>query len=136
MAGPYVGFGALLSTGGVTVAGVRDIAGPGIKTTSIDVSTRDARARKFMAGMYDAGEVTFDVVYDPDAATHLATGVGLVGLALAGTTTAWVLTFPDAAPAATCSFSGFISGFSAKEPMDGALTADVTVKISGVPLWA
>ena len=135
MAGPYAGFAATIGMGATAFAGVRDIAGPGMSTNAIDASTRDSRARKFVPGMYDAGEVAFDIAYDPDAATHAATGSGLVALQLGSTVSSWVLTFPDTTPA-TCTFSGFITGFMLKEPMDDLMTADVTVKISGVPVWA
>ena len=105
-----------------------------MSTTAIDASTRDSRARKFVPGMYDGGEMSFDIAYDPDAATHAATGSGLVALQLGSTVSSWVLTFPDTTPA-TCTFSGFITGFNVKAPMDDLLSADVTVKISGAPVW-
>ena len=139
MATPYAGFGCVLQVKIVstltTIAAVRDIAGPAVATNPIDASTRTARARAFLPGMRDSGEVTFDIAYDPDAATHAATGSGLVALQLGSTVSSWVLTFPDTTPA-TVTFSGFITGFMLKEPMDDLMTADVTVKISGVPVWA
>jgi hypothetical protein len=133
MAGPYAGFATTLKIGSTAVVAVRDIAGPGISTTVIDASTRDSRAKAFLPGMYDGGEITFDIAYDPDTATHGATGI--VALQLAGTVSSWVVTFPDTTPA-TCTFSGFVTGFSVKAPMDDLLSADVTVKVSGVPVWA
>ena len=134
MAGPYVGFGATLLLGGVATTAIRDITGPGMTTTAIDVSTRAARARAFLPGMYDAGELTFDILYDPDAAAHISTAAGIVGLQQAATVVSCILTFPDSTPA-VCTFTGFVTGFTAKAPMDDALTADVTIKISGAPVW-
>lgn len=127
----YSGFATTLKLAGTAVVAVTDISGPGISTTSIDVSTRDAVARKFLPGMYDPGEVTFSIVYDPDTATHAA----LTTAQLAGTVLAGVLTLGDATPA-TITFSCFITNFSLKTPMDDAMTADLTLKISGVPVWA
>ena len=127
----YSGFATTLKLAGTAVVAVQDISGPGISTTSIDVSTRDAVARKFLPGMYDPGEVTFSIVYDPDAATHAA----LTTAQLAGTVQTCVLTLGDATPA-TITFSAFITNFSLKTPMDDAMTADLTLKISGVPVWA
>jgi hypothetical protein len=135
MAGPYAGFGATLSLGGVPTVAVRDINGPGMVTTAIDTSSRASKARTFLPGMYDAGELTFDILYDPDAASHIATAAGIVGLQQAGTVVTGILTFPDTSPA-TCTFTCFVTGTSIKSPMDDALTADVTVKISGAPVWA
>lgn len=127
----YTGFATTIKFGGTAVVAVTDISGPGITVTSIDVSTRDSLARKFLPGMYDAGEITFSIVYDPDAVTHAAITTAL----LAGTVLACVLTLSDTTPA-TVTFSGFITNFSVKTPLDDAMTADVTVKITGVPVWA
>ena len=134
MAGPYTGQGATLKIGAVAIVAVRDISGPGWKTNAIDVSTRDSLARKFLPGMYDAGEITFDIVYDPDTATHAATASGLVALQAAGTVSSYVLTLMDTSPT-IITFSGFVTKFDLKTPMDGAMTADVTVKISGIPVF-
>lgn len=126
----YTGFATTIKFGGTPVVAVTDISGPGITVTSIDVSTRDSLARQFKPGMYDAGEVTFSIVYDPDAVTHGAITTAL----LAGTVLACILTLSDATPA-TITFSGFITNFSVKTPLDDAMTADVTVKVTGVPVW-
>lgn len=131
MATPYTGFATTIKFGGVATVAVTDINGPGISVTSIDVSTRDALARKFLPGMYDPGEVTFSIVYDPDTATHQT----LTTAILAGTVLSCVLTLSDSTPA-TITFSGFLTNFAIKTPMDDAMTADVTVKLTGVPVWA
>ena len=130
MANSYSGYATTLKLGGVVTVAVQDIAGPGITTNAIDVSTRDALARKYVPGMYDAGEVTFSVVYDPDTATHAA----IVAAQLAGTVLAGILTLGDSTPA-TITFSCFVTNFSLKAPMDDAMTADITLKVSGVPVW-
>ena len=59
---------------------------------------------------------------------------GLVKLVVDGTVSNYRLYFPDATPQ-YAAFSGFVSGFTAKEPMDDALTADVTIKIAGAVTW-
>lgn len=139
MAGPYSGYGAVLQVQIVAtytpIAAVRDISGPAYKTTAVDLSSRDARARQFKAGMYDAGEITFDILYDPDANSHAAAVAGgVVKLVIDGTLSSYKLLFPDTSPA-VATFDGFITGFAAKAPMDGALTADLTIKIAGAITW-
>jgi ABC-type phosphate transport system permease subunit len=131
MAAAYTGFPVTLKLATVQVVAVTDISGPGISVTSIDVSTRDLLARKFLPGMYDPGEVTFSIVYDPDTATHQAITTAI----LAGTILAGILTLSDATPA-TITFSCFITNFSLKTPMDDAMTADITLKLTGAPVWA
>lgn len=120
-----------------TVAAVRDIAGPSMATNPIDVSSRASIARTFLPGMRDNGEITFDIIYDPDLASQSASVAGgLVKLQLDGTASNWKLLFPTATTIAQVGFSAFVTNFSAKEPMDDAMTADLTLKIAGEVAWA
>ena len=141
MATPYVGTGCVIqvyiAAAYVTIASVRDISAPSMKTTSIDTSSRASLARTFAPGMVDPGELVFDIVYDPDADSHAA-GVagGLVKLEKDGTVCNWQLLFPVATTITGCSFSGFVTKLDIKTPMDGAMTADLTIKISGAVTWA
>lgn len=122
-----------------TIAQVRDITGPNLSTDVIETTSRDnANAYKsFLAGLRDGGEVTFDIVYDPDLTTHSASSAGgLVKLQQDGTLNNFKLTFPDSAPATTVTFAGIVTAFNPKSPMNDALAADVTIKVSGKPTWA
>jgi len=113
------------------IAAVRDVGGPNIQTDAVDFTSRDTSWwKEFIAGLIDGGEVEFDVLYDPDAATHGTTGIGLMALALARTTKNWRITLSDATPT-TWTFSGFIKNFKPKAPMKDAFTAAITVKVSG-----
>jgi len=120
-----------------TVVQVREISGPAVSTTVIDVSSRAAIARTFLSGMQDSGEVTFDIVYDPDEAGHSATVAGgLVKLQKDGTASVWKLLFPVATTVVGATFSAFVTNFSLKTPLDDAMTADLTLKITGDVTWA
>jgi predicted secreted protein len=82
-----------------TIAAVRDLAGPNVAVTAVDTSTRDARARTFLPGMHDSGEITFDIIYDPDADTHSDTVAGgLRKLQKDQTVCNWKLVLPDNGP--------------------------------------
>jgi len=121
------------------IAQVRDIAGPNQSTDTIETTSRDNANlyKSYLAGMRDGGEVTFDLVYDPDLATHSAASAGgLVKLLQDGTLNNFRLSFPDAAPATTVTFAGIVTNFAPKAPMNDAFTADVTIKVSGRPTWA
>lgn len=137
----YSGYDATLGvTSGTTyatVGQVRDIAGPSLKMDPIEVTHRGSASwREFVAGLRDGGEVSFDLVYDPDLASHAAGAApGLPYLLAQGTLLAFRLSFPDTTPA-TLTFLGMVTGFEPKAPLADALTADVTIKVSGVPVWA
>lgn len=114
-----------------TIAAVRDIAGPDIQADQVDFTSRDSNWwKEFVAGLVDGGECTFDILYDPDTATHGVSGVGIVALALARTTKNWKLTLSDGTPT-VWSFAGFIKAFKQKAPYKDALAATVTIKVSG-----
>lgn len=53
------------------VAQVRDIAGPNQSSDVIETTSRDNANlyKTYLAGLRDGGEVTFDLVYDPDIVT-------------------------------------------------------------------
>lgn len=110
-----------------TIAAVRDLAGPNVAVTAVDVSSRDARARAFLPAMYDAGEITFDIVYDPDADTHSDTVAGgLLHLQKDQTVCNWKLVLPDNGPLVV-------------ETVKGTAGADeiqtVTVRSGGTNIW-
>lgn len=140
MANKYSGFAAVLQTTVAStltdIAGVRDISGPSMTMEEIDVSSRDNAWMEYVGGMIDGGEVTFDIVYDPDHATHLAaTAGGLVKDLMNRTAQAFKLKFADTTPA-TASFNALVTKFTPKAPYQDAQTADVTLKISGAITWA
>lgn len=121
-----------------TIGQVRDISGPGVTADQVEVSHRDNTFRLYRAGMRDGGELTFDVVFDPDLASHDPTVANsLYDLLVDGTVATFRVTYPGASTATTtATFSGFVSGFEITSPMEDGLTADVTIKISGAITWA
>src|SRR3972149_4510747 len=83
MAG-IVGFGAKLrrgGTAGTAVANITNIRGPGLKADTIDLSAHDSASayRDKGAGLLDAGQVTLDINFDPNAATHKNAAGGVRG---------------------------------------------------------
>jgi hypothetical protein len=85
--------------------------------------------------MLDGGEVTLDIVYDPDEATHSDSIRGGLAFALSGRyTEQFRLDFADATPA-KATFYGLVTGFVPKTPMNDAQTADVTIKVDGSVAW-
>jgi len=141
----YAGYGVTLQVdidgaGAGTAAEigqVRDISGPGLSRDTIETTARDSTNnwREYIKGLKDAGEVSFDILFDPDLTTHAkATGI-LADLWDDSTIASWIVTFPDTTPT-TWTFDGIVTAFEPKAPMDGELSADVTIKVSGEPVIA
>lgn len=113
-----------------TIAQIKDgPVGPSLDRTMIDVTSKDStsRYREFLAGLRDGGEVTFTIGYDPAGTTHaqLLTDFG------SDTAASWRVAFADSDTWAAV-FSAFVKSFQPTGPLDDELTADVTLKITGV----
>jgi len=121
-----------------SVAQVRDINGPNMSRDTVEVTSRDSagQAKEYLAGLLENGEVTFDLVYDPDSQTHSASASGgLITLLAAGTLNNFRVSFADTT-ATTATFAGLVTCSQPTMPLDGAQTASVTIKVSGQITWA
>jgi len=133
-------FGTLLKIGDgaptevfTTIAEVMDISGPSqtMATAETTSQTSANKARTFIGTVLDGGEVTFDINYEPAGATHDQT-TGLIKDQTDLTVRNFELVFPDPATT-TWSFAALVTNFEPTAPVDGALTASVTLKVSGLP---
>lgn len=129
----YAAYGTLLKKAGTTVAQVVSVSGIDLNVDTIDVTTHDSAnaTREFVMGLIDAGEITFEIVYDPDNATHTALRTDLA----ARTSATYTLTFTDTSPA-IATFTAYVTRFAITAAADGALMANATLKVSGLPTWA
>lgn len=130
----YDGYGAQLqydSTGSgdyLAIGQVRDITGPELLSESIETTAHDDNEnnhRTFIAGLNDLGDLSFEIAFDPDSTGHS----WLVNTAR-GAYNTFRLIFPDGG-ATTWTFSGILTSLSPSLPVDGLLSADVTIKCSG-----
>lgn len=116
-----------------TVAQVRTISGPGLTLDTIDVSTHDGGGwRDFIASLLDGGEVTLDLVWDPDAATHISLRQDLVNRTSPRN---FKIVWPDAT-STTWSIAGVVTRFEPNAPVDAELSAAVTIKLTQQPTLA
>lgn len=139
----YAAYGAALNLGdgaGVenftAIAQCSNISGPGLEVNVLDVTSHDSPNgwREKIAGLKDGGEVTLTIHYDPANATHDAT-TGLLDEFRSGRVSNYQMVFPDAA-STMWEFAALVSRFEPRAPVDGALTADVRVTITGEPTLA
>lgn len=128
----YSGYDAKFSWEGVVVGQVRDVGGPAFKQDAIDVTTRDdADVDQFVGGLRDGGDLSFDVIYDPDMASQTALRTALeTGARGMGEV---YMTNIDTPRPGGLRFFGRVTGFQPNAPMRDALTADVGVKLTHQP---
>lgn len=136
-------FGTLLKVGDgagpevfTAIAEVKDISGPTISLATAEVTHQQSTDGfdEFVGTINSGGEVTFAVNYIPTDATHDATD-GLISICKAKTLNNFQLVFPDGA-STTWTFAALVTRVSPTAPVNGALTGDVTLKISGSPTLA
>jgi len=130
----YAAFGTQLKRGATVIVAIQSVTGPGISSDTEDVTTHDSTAafEEHVVTILRTGEVSFDIEYDPAAATHKYAAGGLLHDLVSRTAQTYSIVFPDTA-GTTWSFSAFVTGFEPDMPHDGALTASVTMKLTGQP---
>ena len=96
-----------------------------VSVEDLDVTTHDSAGqwREFIGGLKDGGSLSGTVNFDP--ADHGAI------LAAVGQTHEIRITLPPAADSAEVRFKGYINALSGTAPHDGALEADIGIKVSG-----
>ena len=132
----YAATGAILERGAVTIANVKNISGPALSLDVDDVTTHDSTGawEEVVATIQRSGEVTLELVYDPEDATVKNAGAGIIADLVGRASTAYSLIFPVSVVEFT--FNAFVVGFEPSAPVGGALTATVKFKITGQPTLA
>lgn len=88
--------------------------------------------KEYRAGLKDLPEATVNIFWDPNNATHAAIR-GLVGT---GTKRAMKVFAPSVvSPADVATFEGEIVGFAPAAPVEGMLTADITIQATSAPTY-
>jgi len=116
------------------IAYISNIGGPSLSADTEDVTTHDSTGawEEHVVTVLRTGEVSLDIVYDPQNSTHDAS-TGLVSRLESRQPTGFEIVFPDTTAWA---FAALVTGFEPSAPHDGALTATATLKITGAPILA
>ena len=109
-----------------TIGEVKDISGPPQTTDTEEVTSHDSGGwKEYIPTLLDAGDVTFQVNY-----TGAASQKSLRTDQSNKTLRNFQIVLPTQTPE-TLSFSAYITSFSYGAPVSGALTADITLKVTG-----
>lgn len=131
----YSAYGTQLKRVAAIIANVSKISGPGLSLDTIDATSHDSTNawEEVVAGILRSGEVTLDLVYDPNSTTHNYSATGLLGDMVARTAVVlYSLVFPST-PVVTWTFYAFVTGFTPDAPHAGGLTATAKLKLTGQP---
>lgn len=120
-------YGTLLKRAGTTLAEVTNISGPGLALDALDMTSHDSSGdREFIGGLLDGGEVTCEVNFMPGNATHKQ----VIADMKARTVSTWSIVWSDGS-SSTWSFSALPTAFEPSAPVDGKLSASITLKVTG-----
>jgi len=116
-----------------TIAEVKDITGPAVTLDVIDVTNQDSPGgyEEIIPSIRRAGEVDFDVNFDPASGTHDGT-TGLLYLASNKVKRGYRLLLNDTDDS-YWAFNAYVVSFQTKEPVAGVLSGTVKLRITGQP---
>lgn len=125
--------GTTLTLDDATVGGLKSINGVEISAEAIDVTTLDNQDgyREKLAGLKDGGEVSVSGLLDGDDAGQEAA----YSLLESGGEAAVKIKFP-AKIGKTWSFTGIVTKFSTGAEVEGAVSFDMSIAVSGKPTLA
>jgi len=114
------GLSIVFGTSGFS-ADLLDVTPPGASREAIDVSHMgNSGFKEFIpSDLVDWGECKMTVGFDPATSPPISSAAETI-----------TITFPDGT---TWAFSGFMTGYEPKAPMEDKMTGEVTVKVSGEP---
>ena len=118
----FIGTGTTIAFDSGFLAEILDVTPPGFSRESIPTShmgTADNAHTFKPAKLTDYGEMTVDIGFDPDADPPINSDAETI-----------TITFPDSG-STTWAFSGFMTGYEAADPLEGRMTASVTIKATG-----
>lgn len=115
-----------------TIANVSSINGLNLSANVVDVTSHSTGRpwRQKISTLKDAGELTADVFFIPGASNHQQLLDDFT--AVPATISDWRIQFPDEEDT-TWQCEGFVSKLSFKEPVDGVVTASLTITFTGEP---
>ena len=139
---PDIGYGVSLLVSDVSpattptnaIGTIMSFTPPSPTRDIIDVTSSSSAnmAREFVAGLIDYGESSFEMLWDTGSATDAL----LRGITLERAPRTYRATFSQYTPARTITFLAYLTGYERSAPMEDKMTATVTLKVTGSPVFA
>lgn len=107
-----------------------DFSGPGGQGAVIDASNLDSVAREKLMGLFDEGQITFNINLDPNDTVHKA-----IRTARRNKTYCEFKITLSSTPAVIGYFFGYVTGFAHDGATERLIKASVTVEIDGEVNW-
>lgn len=124
-----------VGTGKLLIGEITSVSGPTMSSDLIDVTSQESSGgfREKIIGLTDPGEISFDIFFNQALASHDASG-GLLKVFKDKLIKYFQLALPQAM--GVWQMQAVVNGFEMDASVDGALTASVTLAVSGLPNFA
>ncbi len=136
-----IGYGVTLSVSDVfpattpsnTIGDIMNFTPPSPTRDIIDVTSSSSpnMTRQFIAGLVDNGEASFEMLWDLGDTKDIL----LRAISLERNPRTYRASFSQYTPARTITFQAFLTGYERGAPMDDKMTATVTLKVTGEPVY-
>tara|TARA_R100001086_G_C11763177_1_gene238658 strand:- start:111 stop:548 length:438 start_codon:yes stop_codon:yes gene_type:complete len=121
---------------------ITEITPPAITRDLIETTSHASQNKTYLGGLVDFGEVSCTFNYDPDGTDDVAfrdlAGGGTTdggGISANPANYSFKIEYNDAGDT-TEEFNGIVTGFETSTPIDGQISATVTIKVSGSVTYA
>lgn len=125
--------GTIITRNTVPIAQVMDINGPELSTDTDEITNHSSTdgVEEFLVTIKRTGEITFELVFNGNLPSH-GEGGGMYQAWVDRSLDDYEITYPDGS---TWDLEAYVTGFSMAAPVDGHLSADVTLRPSGSPQY-
>ena len=120
--------GTTIKRNGTLIAELRDITPPALTRNPIDTTTHNDLEDSFVMGIRRKGELTAQINYLGGSEPTHGSASGLIKAWVDGSKDLYQIDFPDGA---SWLFSGYVSNIAPSAPVDGALTASISIRPAG-----
>ena len=123
------GNGTTFSYNSVAIGDIVSISTPSVSVATIDTTSVASVYRTFLGGTIDSGEMSLEIMYDPNSTAGAILEVEWEATASAAPVQReCVITFSDSS---SYTFYAILTAFSASVQIDDKVTASVQLRVSG-----
>jgi len=119
--------GTLVKRNGTAIGELRDITMPALTRNTFDTSNQNDLDDSYVLGIRRKGDLSFGINFLPSGDGTHDRQTGLIKAWVDGSKDLWTATYPDGSGWAC---SGYVTNIAPTAPVDGALQANVTVKLT------
>ncbi len=125
--------GTLVKRNGTPIAELRNITGPALTRNNIETTMHNSDDDSFVVGLRRHGDLGFTLGFLPSADQTHNPVAGLIQAWHDGSKDLYEVDFPDGA---VWSFSGYVVNIAPTMPTDGGLDANVSIRPTGIFVFA